>query len=105
MCPWPVSGGRLASANRWFLLAGLALFVAAIVVNAAKWQVLLRAQGVRIPFGALLEFQFVGFFFNNFLPANVGGDVMRGYGLARYTDFGHREPITGSRHGARKFSR
>jgi hypothetical protein len=67
------------------LLGGLAWFVIAIVANAAKWQVLLRAQGVRIPFGALLEFQFVGFFFNNFLPANVGGDVMRGYGLARYT--------------------
>ncbi len=79
---------RLFSANRWFLLAALALYVMAIVVNAAKWQVLLRAQGVRIPFGALLEFQFVGFFFNNFLPANVGGDVMRGYGLARYTDRG-----------------
>jgi len=33
-----------------------------------------------------LKYTFVGVFFNNFLPANVGGDVMRGYGLARYTD-------------------
>jgi hypothetical protein len=48
--------------------------------------VLLRAQGVRVPFGAVLQFLFTGFFFNNFLPANVGGDVIRGYGLARYTD-------------------
>ena len=29
---------------------------------------------------------FVGFFFNSVLPANIGGDVMRGYGMARYTD-------------------
>ena len=58
----------------------------AIVVNGVKWQILLRAQGVRVPFGAVLRFLFTGFFFNNFLPANVGGDVMRGYGLARYTD-------------------
>jgi uncharacterized protein (TIRG00374 family) len=35
---------------------------------------------------SLLSYTFVGVFFNNFLPANVGGDVMRGYGLARYTD-------------------
>ncbi len=77
---------QLASANLWFIAAALALYVLAIVVNGVKWQVLLRAQGVRVPFGPLLEFLFTGFFFNNFLPANVGGDVMRGYGLARYTD-------------------
>jgi uncharacterized protein (TIRG00374 family) len=31
------------------------------------------------------NYTFVGSFFNNFLPANVGGDVMRGFGLAQYT--------------------
>jgi hypothetical protein len=76
----------LASANVWFVVAAFLLYELAITVNAGKWQVLLRAQQVFIPFGPLLEFQFVGFFFNNFLPANVGGDVMRGYELARYTD-------------------
>jgi uncharacterized protein (TIRG00374 family) len=79
-------GALLASANPWYVLAAFALYELAITVNAAKWQVLLHAQQVFIPFGPLLEFQFVGFFFNNFLPANVGGDVMRGYELARYTD-------------------
>jgi len=34
----------------------------------------------------VLGYTFVGYFFNNFLPGNVGGDVMRGYGLARYTE-------------------
>lgn len=79
-------GAQLATANLWLFLAALALFEVAILVNGLKWQVLLRAQGVRVPFRAVLQFQFVGFFFNNFLPANVGGDVVRGYGLARYTD-------------------
>lgn len=78
-------GAQLASANLWLFVAALALYLIAIATNALKWRVLLRAQGVEIPFGALLEFQFVGFFFNNFLP-NIGGDVMRGYGLARYTE-------------------
>jgi uncharacterized protein (TIRG00374 family) len=32
------------------------------------------------------SYTYVGFFFNNFLPANVGGDLMRGYGLARHTE-------------------
>jgi len=78
--------GQLASANLWLFLAALALYLVAIAVNGLKWQVLLRAQGVSVPLRAVLEFLFIGFFFNNLLPANVGGDVMRGYGLARYTE-------------------
>ncbi|MFQ5577151.1 MAG: lysylphosphatidylglycerol synthase transmembrane domain-containing protein, partial [Anaerolineae bacterium] len=76
----------LADANYWYLLLALALYVLAIITNAVKWYILLKAQGVPVPLGALTNYTFVGFFFNNFLPANVGGDVMRGFGVARYTD-------------------
>ena len=79
---------QLIRANPVYFALALAIYMLAIVVNGAKWQVLLRAQGVFVPFGAVLRFIFTGFFFNNFLPANVGGDVMRGYSLARYTDRG-----------------
>ena len=54
----------------------------------------MRAQGTPVPLGALLQYTFVGVFFNNFLPANVGGDVMRGYGLARYTDQGAEAAVS-----------
>ena len=77
---------QLVSANRWYLLAAVLLYTTAIIINGIKWQILLRAQEVRVPFGPVLQFLYAGFFFNNFLPANVGGDVIRGYGLARYTD-------------------
>lgn len=60
------------------------LYLGAITSNAVKWGVLLRAQGVRVPFGSLLRHTFVGVFFNNFLPI-IGADVVRGYGLARET--------------------
>jgi uncharacterized protein (TIRG00374 family) len=76
---------QLASANPGFLALALALYVLAIGINAFKWQILLHAQEVRVPFGAALEFQFIGFFFNNFLPM-LGGDLMRGFGLGRHTD-------------------
>jgi len=69
---------------RYFLLAVL-LFMTAVVTNALKWYILLHAQGIPVPLIALINYTFVGFFFNNFLPANVGGDVMRGVGLAQYT--------------------
>ncbi|MEM7034364.1 MAG: lysylphosphatidylglycerol synthase transmembrane domain-containing protein [Chloroflexota bacterium] len=68
----------------WVLALGL--YLLAVISNAYKWQILLRAQGVPVPIRPLVNYTFVGFFFTNFLPSNVGGDVMRGFGLARYTD-------------------
>ena len=35
-----------------------------------------------VPTGRLLSYQWMAEFFNNFLPAQVGGDVMRGYAVA-----------------------
>ncbi len=76
----------LAGAKYWYLLPATLLFLGAMSNASLKWYVLLRAQGIDVPFRRVLGYTFVGFFFNNFLPANVGGDVMRGYGLARYTE-------------------
>ncbi len=76
----------LAAANPWLILLALGFYLAAITINGLKWDVLLQALGVRVPFRAVMQFMFVGFFFNSVLPANIGGDVMRGYGMARYTD-------------------
>ncbi len=76
---------HLTTANYGYLLLALVLYVMAIITNAVKWYILLRAQGIPVPLSALTNYTFVGFFFNNFLPANVGGDLMRGFGLAQYT--------------------
>ncbi len=76
----------LTTANYGYLLLALGLFMLAIVTNAIKWYILLKAQGLEVPLLALVNYTFIGFFFNNFLPANVGGDVMRGFGLARYIE-------------------
>jgi glycosyltransferase 2 family protein len=45
--------------------------------------VLVRAQTMDTPLGDLLSYSLVGLFFGNLLPSNVGGDVVRAYGLAR----------------------
>ncbi len=84
----PAVARTLQSANLWLVGLGILLFWLAMTINSVKWWVLLRPSAVEVPFPELLNFTFVGFFFNNFLPANIGGDVMRGYGLARYTERG-----------------
>ena len=75
-----------AAAQRTNLaVLGLAflLYQLAIALNAYKWGVLLRAQGVTVPFSQLLRSTFVGLFFGNFLPSNVGGDAVRAFDLSR----------------------
>lgn len=74
----------LKGTNLFLVVLGMILYTGAIVSNAIKWGVLLRAQNIRAPWHIMIQYTFVGVFFNNFLPANVGGDVMRGYGLSEY---------------------
>jgi uncharacterized protein (TIRG00374 family) len=85
--PFAEVSQQIAAARPAYLLGGLLVFLVAIVADGTKWLVLLRAQEVRVPWATVLKLQFVGFFFNNFLPsANLGGDVVRGFGLARLTE-------------------
>ncbi|MCS6802184.1 MAG: lysylphosphatidylglycerol synthase transmembrane domain-containing protein [Chloroflexota bacterium] len=65
------------------ILLAFALYLLAIAMNAYKWGVLLRAQRVEVPLRQLLRSTFVGLFFGNFLPSNVGGDAVRAFDLSR----------------------
>ena len=42
-----------------------------------RWGLLLDAQDVHVPSRSLLGSFLVALFFNNFLPSNIGGDVIR----------------------------
>jgi uncharacterized protein (TIRG00374 family) len=64
-------------ADPWLLAAAAALFLFSSFVGSWLWGRLLRAQGVPIPYRKVAAYYFVGLFFNNFLPSNVGGDIAR----------------------------
>jgi hypothetical protein len=75
----------LASANYLYLVLALVLYFGAIVLNVYKWGILLRAQGLAVPFINLLHHTFVGLFFANLPLSQVMGDIARGVDLARRT--------------------
>lgn len=60
-----------------WLLAALALYLGMILLSAWRWGLLLQAQGISLSFGRLTSSFLVASFFNNFLPSNIGGDVIR----------------------------
>jgi len=53
------------------------LFGVSLIGSAYQWWLFLKSQRIEISFRKTLDFYLVGLFFNNFLPANVGGDVMK----------------------------
>jgi uncharacterized protein (TIRG00374 family) len=67
----------------WLAAAWLLLF-ASNLAGAWQWSRLLRVVGIRIPFWKVASYYHVGLFFNNFLPANIGGDLSRIADAARH---------------------
>ena len=61
---------------RWFAVA-LAIYAINIIASTWRWHLLLRAQEVNLRPRWLLGSFLVASFFNNFLPSNIGGDVIR----------------------------
>ena len=76
---------QIAGANGWLILLGAFCYSGAVALSGVKWGVLLRAVGIHVPLGRLMSYQWQAEFFNNFLPAQVGGDVARGYAVAADT--------------------
>ena len=60
----------------WLAIA-LLLYLVMILLSVWRWRVLLDAQHLDVPAGRLLNSYLVATFFNNFLPSNIGGDVIR----------------------------
>lgn len=74
---------RLASIP-WLLVA-LVVFALSTLVGVWRWNLLLEAQHVEVHFPALLGSYMVALYFNNFLPSNIGGDLVRVRDSSRLT--------------------
>jgi glycosyltransferase 2 family protein len=68
---------RLMSMNLAWLALALIVYAAQQMIGVWRWDRLLRAQLVEVEKKKLAESIWVSMFFNNFLPSNIGGDVVR----------------------------
>jgi glycosyltransferase 2 family protein len=60
-----------------WLLVALLIYALNVLTATWRWHLLLAAQDVAVPTRKLLGSYLVASFFNNFLPSNIGGDVIR----------------------------
>ena len=78
-------GRALQDYHLGYLLLSIALAPLLIWASSEKWRVLAAGLGDRVEGLRLFHYYMVGSFFNNFLPTNVGGDVIRVLQLGRHT--------------------
>jgi len=84
-------GGTLKHVVPGLLAMAVFVFLVTNMANVLKWRLIIRAQGDHVSWPYLTSTFYMGLFFNNFLPTNFGGDLVRVYKLSR---------ATGSRVGA-----
>lgn len=69
---------------RWgWLLGAMAVYAASVFGGALQWSWILKAAGIEAPRREIRRLYFIGLFFNNFLPANIGGDAYKIVDLGR----------------------
>jgi uncharacterized protein (TIRG00374 family) len=76
---------RVRAGDPLLLALAMALYAAILAISTWRWRVLLEAQGYTIPLAHLSGSYLVATFFNNFLPSNIGGDVVRVRDSSRLT--------------------
>jgi len=76
------ANARLASIP--WLLAAVAVFAVSTLLAVWRWNLLLKAQHIEISNASLLGTFLIATYFNNFLPSNIGGDVIRIGDTARH---------------------
>lgn len=67
------------------VLLSLLAFCTAVLFLTFRWHLLNKSYGFGIGFFRLFIIYFIGFFFNNFLPTSIGGDLSRAYYLGQHS--------------------
>ncbi len=68
------------------MVGGVMLFMLANCLVAFRWCGLLAALNIHFPFIPSLKVTFVGLFYNNVMLSAIGGDLLRGWYVTKYTE-------------------
>ncbi len=78
--------GVLRSANPSIFMLAFLFFTIASFVASFRMKILIEAQGIKILYREALSLTFIGYFFNNFLPTSIGGDVIKAHYLSKHSN-------------------
>jgi len=67
----------LGKANPMWLVPAFQSFGLVLVCGAFRWQLLMRVQGISLPWFRVWQLVMIGMFYNLFLPGGTGGDLVK----------------------------
>ncbi|MFH1245616.1 MAG: lysylphosphatidylglycerol synthase transmembrane domain-containing protein [Candidatus Omnitrophota bacterium] len=73
----------LSSVNIYVFAAAFFIFLLSIVFLSWRLKVILFAQNCLVSFRDLFSLTMIAYFFTNFMPTSVGGDLIKGYYIAK----------------------
>jgi glycosyltransferase 2 family protein len=77
---------KLANIDKPLAAAAVGIFFLTVLVLARRMQLIFEAVGLRLKMAQCTYLTFIGYFFNNFLPTAVGGDLVKALCAARLTN-------------------
>jgi uncharacterized protein (TIRG00374 family) len=90
---WISQGQRWANLTKvfrhmdmWIFAAATVIFAVGNIIAALRWWLLMRMQSIFIEPWAAVRLFFLGWFYNNFMPSSVGGDLVRAWYVTKHTD-------------------
>ncbi len=76
---------QLKQTNLMLFFSASLLFCANIAFITLRLEAILIGENIRMPFVRLMELNYIGYFFNNFMPSAVGGDIVKAYYTGAHT--------------------
>ena len=61
----------------------LVIYLFAIALASLRFKIIAKAQDIDTTFAEAFSLNFIGYFFNNFLPSAIGGDVVKAFYLSK----------------------
>ena len=68
------------------LLLAAVIGVGGLLITFLRWHLLVRAVGIPFSRYNAIRLGLAGYYFNTFLPGSIGGDIVKGYAIARDQD-------------------
>ncbi|MHC4187047.1 MAG: lysylphosphatidylglycerol synthase transmembrane domain-containing protein [Planctomycetota bacterium] len=83
---WQRLGQIFTGINPLVFSLAFTFFIISTVIIGLRWWLLIRAQSIIIKPAAAVKLYFLGWFYNNFMPGSVGGDLIRAWYVTKHTN-------------------
>ncbi|MBD3378943.1 MAG: flippase-like domain-containing protein [Candidatus Omnitrophica bacterium] len=71
--------GTISSGNQLMIAGAMLVFALTAVLLSIRQKIIFMGEDLTLPLGKSVQLTFLGYFFNNFMPTAVGGDIIKAH--------------------------